>query len=145
MKLNFKTLCACLALVMYAENLMADEKDFQSTSSQSQKKSTDSRGQKRKMPPEVLDKWMEAAYKGDIETIHSYIDQHHDVNDKDMNGGTALMFAAKRGRKEIVEYLLDHGADVNAKDKDGKTALDLARENNKEEIVEYLKQANGKK
>ena len=138
MKLRFKTLCACLALVMYAENLMADEKDFQSTSSQSQKESTDSRGRKREMPQKVLHRWMTAANEGDIETIHSYIDQHYDVNDKDRDGNTALLLATYQGFPEIVKLLLAKGADVNAKNKYGDTALMLAVANGDTEISKLL-------
>ena len=38
-----------------------------------------------------------------------------DVNIKDIQGKTALIFAATYGNKEIVELLLSNGADVNAK------------------------------
>ena len=144
MESNFKTLCACLALVMCAENLIAGEKDVQNTNSQSQKESTDSQGQKRKMSQEVLHKWIDAAKKGDINTIRSYIDQNYDINAKNNAGDTALTRAAYYGRTETAKLLLDYGADINVKDKDGKTALDYAKEKNSKEIVKYLEQAEQK-
>ena len=40
-----------------------------------------------------------------------------DVNIKDIDGWTALIWAAEKGHKEIVEMLLDGGADVNVQNK----------------------------
>ena len=53
-------------------------------------------------------------------------------------GETALMFASKEGRKETVQLLLDRGADVNQKGWFGWTALMIAVERGQEEIVEML-------
>ena len=46
-----------------------------------------------------------------------------DVNAKDNNGRTALMYAANYGEKSIIPLLIQSGADVNAKDTQDKTAL----------------------
>jgi len=59
---------------------------------------------------------------------HTNIDQAllaagAEVNAKDEDGWTALMWAARMGSNDIVELLLSKGADVNAKDEDGTTAL----------------------
>ena len=46
------------------------------------------------------------------------------INDKDKDGYTVLMFAAEDGNPEAVQTLLNcDGIDVNAKDKDDYTAL----------------------
>lgn len=44
------------------------------------------------------------------------------VNERDADGRTALMWAARNNFADIAELLLDHGADVDAKDKEGMTA-----------------------
>ena len=184
MKHNFKTLCTCLALVMYAgtsvamdgdwsdeltynpwadepsrstpsaknnkeskkENVQNKEKSSVQAGNSSQRvsKKNDSHSEKRKMPEEVLFKWMDAAKEGDIDTIRKYIDQNYDVNAKDFAGETALGYATWKRHKDVVELLLEHGPDVNVKDEDGKTALDYAKEKNNKEIVKYLEQANKK-
>ncbi|KAK9732317.1 Ankyrin repeats (3 copies) [Popillia japonica] len=45
------------------------------------------------------------------------------LDDRDENGGTALMLAASKGRSDFVRELLAHDADVNAEDADNWTAL----------------------
>jgi uncharacterized protein len=49
-----------------------------------------------------------------------------DVNSKDSDGPTPLIFAAMNGYTEIVEILLENDADMDAEDKDGRTALQWA-------------------
>jgi ankyrin repeat protein len=48
------------------------------------------------------------------------------LNDRDVEGRTALMMAAASGRFGAVDYLLRLGANPNVKDRDGRTALALA-------------------
>lgn len=77
-----------------------------------------------------------------------------DVNAKDNDGKTALMYAvetiispvgyAERKDSKITKLLLDRGADVNARDKYGNTALKLAVENGYEEIIQMLRKAGAK-
>jgi len=49
--------------------------------------------------------------------------EKYDVNAKDSNGETLLMFFAAYGSDDEVKYLLAQGADVNATDKQGQSAL----------------------
>lgn len=49
--------------------------------------------------------------KGDYDTVKKLIDNGCDVNSKDGNDNTALMFAALSGQANIVKLLIDNGAD----------------------------------
>ncbi|WP_276896294.1 ankyrin repeat domain-containing protein [Helicobacter japonicus] len=49
--------------------------------------------------------------------------EKYDVNAKDSNGETLLMFFAAYGSDDEVKYLLAQGADINATDKQGQSAL----------------------
>lgn len=51
-----------------------------------------------------------------------------EIDTRQYNGWTALMFAAESGPKKRVAELLARGAEVNATDRDGKTALMIAVE-----------------
>ncbi len=64
-----------------------------------------------------------AARVGDFAAVEALITSGADVNAKDGEGSTALMFAAVRGDARMVEALLAAGADPNLKDANGETAL----------------------
>ena len=51
------------------------------------------------------------------------IDAGADVNAKEEDGWTALMWASRYGRTETVNLLIDAGADINIKNELGWTAL----------------------
>ena len=57
---------------------------------------------------EQSDALVRAAYNDDFEI---------DINAKDLNGYTALMFAGMWGPATLVRFLLEAGADVNVKKK----------------------------
>lgn len=72
----------------------------------------------------TLDDFMKSADSGNNLVVKLFIDSGINVNEKDDNGRTALMYASqKTGHASTVQLLLDNGADVNEKDKDGVTAL----------------------
>jgi ankyrin repeat protein len=64
-----------------------------------------------------------AARAGDSAAVASLLASGADVNARDREGSTALMFAAMRGDAKMVQALLDAGADPNLKDANGETAL----------------------
>ena len=66
------------------------------------------------------------------------IDAGADVNIKDKDGSTALMWASDNGHTETVKLLIDAGADVNIKNKYGRTALMWASRCNRKETVKLL-------
>ena len=51
-----------------------------------------------------------------------------DIDAKNKNGCTALMWAVWTGHLGCVKCLCEQGADIDAKDKGGKTALEYAQE-----------------
>lgn len=60
------------------------------------------------------------------------------VNEKDENRRTALMWASEKGHTEIVKLLIEKGVCVNDKNEQGETALTYAVSNNHAEIVKIL-------
>jgi len=71
-------------------------------------------------------KLLSAASKGHTNGAAMLIEHGVDVNLKDNDGMTALMWAAREGHIDTVAMLIDKGSDVNAKDNKGFTALTWA-------------------
>lgn len=69
---------------------------------------------------------VEAALYGKTETIGKALAQGYDVNSRDSENRTLIMYAAFNGQAEIVKMLIDAGADVNAQDRIGTSALMFA-------------------
>ena len=65
--------------------------------------------------------------------IDALVKRGANVNIKDLEGETPLMFAARFSSAEVVKTLIDLGADVNAKNKRGESVLAIA-EMNRENI-----------
>jgi ankyrin repeat protein len=84
---------------------------------------------------------IEAALYGKIETIEKALEAGYEVNARDPENRTALMYAAFNGQTAIVQKLIDAGADVNAQDKTGSTALMFAASGPYAETVQLLLEA----
>jgi serine/threonine-protein phosphatase 6 regulatory ankyrin repeat subunit B len=69
---------------------------------------------------------IQAAEKGDIQTVQTLLASGAEVNAANTYGVTALMMAASKGHKDIVKALLEKGADVNVQNNKGQTLLLLA-------------------
>ncbi|MBM3567232.1 MAG: ankyrin repeat domain-containing protein [Alphaproteobacteria bacterium] len=64
-----------------------------------------------------------------------------DVNARDANGATALIWAVARRVPDCVKLLLAAGADASARDHKGKSALDLASAKGQDAIAALLRGA----
>ena len=80
------------------------------------------------LPPEETARGLvRAAKQGDEKELTRLIDQGADVNARDADGSTALMWAcASSNCLRVAKLLVARGADVNARDNSGKTALTRA-------------------
>lgn len=61
-----------------------------------------------------------------------------DINARDLNGATALMYAAANGKLDIVEYLVRHDARINVSDNYGDTPFSWASVWEKLPVMAYL-------
>ena len=70
-----------------------------------------------------------------------------DINDVDIYGKTALMYAISRKYNDIAELLIENGANLDVVDIKGLTALDYAKKYNNKKIIEKitLKQSGGER
>ncbi|MBE3041122.1 ankyrin repeat domain-containing protein, partial [Candidatus Bathyarchaeota archaeon] len=64
-----------------------------------------------------------------------------DIEGKDNNGRSPLLWTARKGHEAIVKLLLEKSAVIEAKDSNGWTPLLWAAENDHEAIVKLLKGA----
>jgi len=80
-----------------------------------------------------------AAAEGHTQRVRALIAEKADVNAKDKDGKTALMWASQKGHVEVVRALIEAKADVNVKSNDGLTALDMALQNKHKEVEILLR------
>jgi ankyrin repeat protein len=80
----------------------------------------------------------QAALNGDAVEILRLLDEKRDVNMRDQDGRTALMYASYNGHTEIVNELLKKGAKINERDQNGRTALMFAASGPFTETVRLL-------
>ena len=78
------------------------------------------------------------AHEGNEDMVGLLIEFGADVNCRNADGITPLMFACQRGQSEVARALVQQGATVNAVDNGDKSALVYASEFGRLEIVELL-------
>ena len=84
---------------------------------------------------------MLAAFRGDTAAVLDLLERGADVNARDRDGDTALMFAAFRGHALIVALLLQYGASVYARARNGWTAKKAAQSGLHQQIADTLARA----
>lgn len=87
---------------------------------------------------------VDAAGKGDNETLKVLVEKGTPVNGLDEGGNSALAAAAYAGKTDTVKLLLEKGANPNIKKADGETPLSLATAQKHAEIVTLLNEAAAK-
>ncbi len=80
---------------------------------------------------------MEAASKGEINTVKKLQSEGTNIDERDKNGATALMHAIWSRKPEVVKHLIETGADINAKDNYG-TPLIYAVDYKEHELIKIL-------
>ena len=81
----------------------------------------------------------EAADDGDLAKVRKLLNKGYNVNERDSNGYTPLMWVAgDSNRLDIVKALLDKGADVNLRADDGRTPLSISCFLGNTEVVKLL-------
>ena len=80
----------------------------------------------------------DAAEKGDIDNVRKLIKNNANINARDDQGATPLIWAAAYGKAEVVKYLVSRGAALDSTTKDGITALMIAVEYGEKEVVSVL-------
>jgi ankyrin repeat protein len=81
---------------------------------------------------------IESASWGNTEVVEVLRSKGADVNARNWEGTTALMYAAHGGHRATVELLLANGADVNAQTQSHVTALAMASQEGYPEMVDLL-------
>mgnify|MGYP001011356013 FL=1 len=81
---------------------------------------------------------LDFARQGNLDGVKNSLSQKADINFKDSQGTSALMFAANYDHFQVVKYLVDNKADVFAKNTSGWTATIMAGARNNTLIKEYL-------
>ena len=67
------------------------------------------------------------ADNGGIEQLRKVLESKPNLEAKDAQGKTALIWAIEYGRIDCFELLLESGANPNAQDQDGVTCLNIAK------------------
>ena len=67
--------------------------------------------------------YFDAARRGDVAMLDTFIESHYGLDIQDNKGYTALILAAYNGKGEAVEHLLKAGANACVQDHRGNTAL----------------------
>ncbi len=82
--------------------------------------------------------FIDAAEKGDINTVQEFLSKGINSNAQDKYGLTALHRAAQKGHKDITETLIKAGANIHHADNLGHTALHWAARAGQKDIIEIL-------
>ena len=84
------------------------------------------------------DSLFDAAGRGDLKSVETFLQDGHDVDERGHNAETPLIAAALAGELAIAELLIARGADVMARNKGGLTPLHAAAYSGDAEVALLL-------
>ncbi|XP_054830100.1 ankyrin repeat domain-containing protein 42 [Eublepharis macularius] len=104
--------------------------------------------QREKDQPKKLENFTfpghDAAFRGDIETIRSLLENRViSINERDDKGSTLLHKAAGQGHLSLLEWLINREADCNITNDAGESPKDVAKRFAQLAVVEFLKDKMG--
>ena len=79
-----------------------------------------------------------ACCDGHIEIVEQLLSLGFDIDSRDSNGQTPLMFAARYDQPDLFRFLIDRGSDPTLKDNHGWTLLHFAAAGGSDDIIEKL-------
>ena len=126
--------CQCIATVLVVLFLSG------CNGRKERKEEPDSRTGELKVNPKPLPEVSihEAALNGEMGQIAAHLGGGTDVNLKDLEGRTPLMYASYNGNVEVIRSLIEKDADVNLRDLYGRSALMMASSGPYPVAVKYL-------
>ncbi|ORX49662.1 ankyrin [Piromyces finnis] len=65
-------------------------------------------------------------FNNKLDLLKILVDNHYDINSKDDEGNTLLVYAIKNCNKPMVEYLIDHNANILNVNNEGLSILDIS-------------------
>ena len=83
-----------------------------------------------------------AAERGNVQRIHSLLQQGADLEARDLDGYSPLMIAVSVEQPEAVNRLLEAGADVTTQNANGDTPLHIAARNSNPDLTARLLEAD---
>ena len=90
----------------------------------------------------MIEELIKAAQTGNNQKISKLIILGVKINNKGVDGDTALIWAAYNGHNQTVQLLCDNNADTNIKGLHGNTALHWAAYQGHEDIIKILLRYN---
>ena len=87
----------------------------------------------------MLQKWFEVATTGNKKLLTALYNNYNiNVNERDENGNTALLWSANNGHLDCVKFLVQQGAGIHDKNKTGNTAALLSAYSGYLDCLKYL-------
>ncbi|HEV2601147.1 MAG TPA: ankyrin repeat domain-containing protein [Candidatus Babeliales bacterium] len=87
---------------------------------------------------EIVDLFDAISDQNAIEQIKKILAKGVDINIRNEDGQTPLIYAAKMGKLDVVQFLVAQGADINIQDQLGRTSLMYAIKLSKLDVVKFL-------
>ena len=90
------------------------------------------------------DRLIEATKAADLKSAEDLLNRKHNIEVREQNGRTPLIFAAGRGSEDFVELLVKYKAKIDAVDKFGNSPIYYAAAGNHAGVVEILLESGAK-